>query len=160
MLLQSSRFAVSSFRAKTFLSRVYVSAFSRDRFIKQLYIQLKSIHCVNSSARSSLFEIHIILTKPFQSSQSWHQLSFYENKILVQNCLHNEWTLALQFQERRTLTHFPFTGALLLSRWTKNVVTSVFSNTGALVALICNKLFPWNIYANEAYIILIAWTSL
>ena len=29
----------------------------------------------------------------FQASQSWHQMSVYENKILVQNCLQNEWTL-------------------------------------------------------------------
>ena len=45
------------------------------------------------SARSSVYEKRIVLTKPFQASQRWHQLSIYENKILVQNCLHNEWTL-------------------------------------------------------------------
>ena len=44
-------------------------------------------------ARSSVCEERILLTKPFQASQSWHQLSVYENKILVQNCLLNEWTL-------------------------------------------------------------------
>ena len=45
------------------------------------------------SARSSLYEKRILLTKPFQARQSWHQLSVYENKILVQKCLLNEWTL-------------------------------------------------------------------
>ena len=40
------------------------------------------------SARSSVYEKRILLTKPFQASQSWHQLSVYENMIL------NEWTLA------------------------------------------------------------------
>ena len=33
----------------------------------------------------------------FEDSQSWHQLSVYENKILVQNCLQNEWTLNKSF---------------------------------------------------------------
>ena len=41
------------------------------------------------SARSSVYE-KIILIKPFQASQSWHQLSVYESKILVQNCWHND----------------------------------------------------------------------
>ena len=45
------------------------------------------------SARSSVYENKILLTKPFQASQSWHQLSVYENKILLQNCLQNDWTL-------------------------------------------------------------------
>ena len=39
-------------------------------------------------AQSSVYEKRILLTKPFQASQSWHQLSVYENMIL------NEWTLA------------------------------------------------------------------
>ena len=46
------------------------------------------------SAQSLFFVKGILLTKPFQASQSWNQLSFYENKILVQNCLLSEWTLA------------------------------------------------------------------
>ena len=46
------------------------------------------------SAQSLFFVKGILLTKPFQASQSWNRLSFYENKILVQNCLLNEWTLA------------------------------------------------------------------
>ena len=41
------------------------------------------------SARSSVYEDKILLTKSFQASQSWHQLSVYENKIFVQNCLQN-----------------------------------------------------------------------
>ena len=45
------------------------------------------------SARPSFFEKGILLTKHFHASQSWHQLSFYESKILVQNCLLNEWIL-------------------------------------------------------------------
>ena len=48
------------------------------------------------SARSSFFEKGLLLTKPFQASKSWHQLSVYENKILVQNCLNNKWTLVLE----------------------------------------------------------------
>ena len=56
--------------------------------------RLKSIHWVNSSARSSFFEKGIILTKPFQPSQSWHQLSFFEKGIIVQNFLLSEWALA------------------------------------------------------------------
>ena len=54
---------------------------------------LKSIHWVSSSARSSFFEKGIILTKPFQPSQSWHQLSFFEKGIIVQNFLLSEWAL-------------------------------------------------------------------
>ena len=49
---------------------------------------LKSIHWVNNSAQSSFFEKGILLTKP-----DWHQLSYNENKIIVQNCLLNEWIL-------------------------------------------------------------------
>ena len=45
-------------------------------------IALKSIHWVNSSARSSFFEKGIILTKPFQHSQSWQQLPFFEKGII------------------------------------------------------------------------------
>ena len=56
---------------------------------------LKSIHWVNSSARSSFFEKGIILTKPFQPSQSWHQLSFFEKGIIVQNFLLSEWGLVI-----------------------------------------------------------------
>ena len=48
---------------------------------------LKSIHWVNCSVRSSLFEKGIIHTKPFQPSQSGHQLSFFEKGIIVQNFL-------------------------------------------------------------------------
>ena len=49
---------------------------------------LKLIHFVNSVLRSSFFEKGILLTKLFQASQSWHQLSFYEkwfawNLILI-----------------------------------------------------------------------------
>ena len=33
------------------------------------------------------------LTKPFQPSQSWHQLSFFEKGIIVQNFLLSEWAL-------------------------------------------------------------------
>ena len=48
----------------------------------------------------------ILLTKPFQASLSWHQLSFYENKICVQNCLLDEWILvAVQIY---LLHHSPF----------------------------------------------------
>ena len=54
---------------------------------------LKSIHWVNSSARSSLFEKHIILTKPFQPNQSWQLMSFFEKDIIVQYFLLSEWTL-------------------------------------------------------------------
>ena len=39
----------------------------------------------------------ILLTRNFQASQSWHQLTVYENKILVQNCLLIEWTLTYLF---------------------------------------------------------------
>ena len=49
------------------------------------------------SARSSVYEKRILLTKPFLASQSWHQLSVFENKILLQNCLLNEWTLDSSF---------------------------------------------------------------
>ena len=49
------------------------------------------------SAWSSVYENKVLLTKPFQASQSWHQMSVYENKILVQNCLLNEWILVFIF---------------------------------------------------------------
>ena len=45
------------------------------------------------SAQSSFFEKGILLNKPCQASQSWHQLSFFEKGILVQYNLLNEWTL-------------------------------------------------------------------
>ena len=47
-------------------------------------LMLQAIHSV--SAWSSVYEKRILLTKPLQASQSWHQLSVYANKILVQNC--------------------------------------------------------------------------
>ena len=59
-------------------------------------VKLKAIHFVNTqtvSTQSSDLDKRILLTKPFQASQSWHQLSVYENKIRAQNCLLNEWTL-------------------------------------------------------------------
>ena len=37
------------------------------------------------SARSSFYENKVLLTKPFQACQNWHQVSVYENKVLVQN---------------------------------------------------------------------------
>ena len=54
---------------------------------------LKAIHFVNS-----VCAIFILCKKDprhqtFQATQSWYRLSFYENKIFVQNCLLNEWTL-------------------------------------------------------------------
>ena len=60
---------------------------------KKFQYKLKSIHWVNGSAWSSFFEKGIILTKPFQPSQSWHQLSFFEKGIIVQNFLLSEWAL-------------------------------------------------------------------
>ena len=51
------------------------------------------------SAGSSVYENKILLTKPFQASQNWHQLSVYENKILAQNCLQNEWTLSHNWEK-------------------------------------------------------------
>ena len=58
-----------------------------------LFCLLKAIHFVNLavSSRSSVYEKKDFLTKSFQPSQSWHQLSVYKNKNLVQNCLHKEW---------------------------------------------------------------------
>ena len=44
------------------------------------------------SAKSSIHENKILLTKPFQASQSWHQLSVYENKILVQSIFDYQWS--------------------------------------------------------------------
>ena len=32
----------------------------------------------------SVYKNKVLFTKPFQASQSWHQLSVYENKVLVQ----------------------------------------------------------------------------
>ena len=64
---------------------------------------LKSIHWEKSSARSSFFEKGIILTKPFQPSQSWHQLSFFEKGIIVQNFLLSEWALLQLLFEKRNL---------------------------------------------------------
>ena len=57
------------------------------------------------SAWSSVYEKRILLTKLFQAIQSWHQLSVYENKILVQNCLQNEWTLVNFFLSFYMQTH-------------------------------------------------------
>ena len=70
------------------------------------------------SARSSLYENEILLAKPFQSSQSWHQLSVYENKILVQNFLQNEWILGIV-----AYTIFPF----ILIYWSKVWIQFLFS---------------------------------
>ena len=56
---------------------------------------LKSIHWVNSSARSSFFEKHIILTKPFQPARADISCSFFEKHIIVQNFLLSEWALVL-----------------------------------------------------------------
>ena len=52
------------------------------------------------STWSSFFEKGILLIKPLKASQSWHPLSFYENRILVQKCILNEWVL------RKTLKKF------------------------------------------------------
>ena len=56
-------------------------------------ILLKSIHWVNSSARSSFFEKHIILTKPFQPTRADISCSFSEKDIIVQSFLLSEWAL-------------------------------------------------------------------
>ena len=56
---------------------------------------LKSIHWVNSFARSSFFEKHIILTKPFQPARADISCSFFEKHIIVQNFLLSEWALTL-----------------------------------------------------------------
>ena len=58
-------------------------------------IGLKSIHWVNSFARSSFFEKHIILTKPFQPARADISCSFFEKHIIVQNFLLSEWALTL-----------------------------------------------------------------
>ena len=55
--------------------------------------QIKSIHWVNISARSSFFEKHIILTKPFQPARADISCSFFEKHIIVQNFLLSEWAL-------------------------------------------------------------------
>ena len=60
-------------------------------------ILLKSIHWVNSSARSSFFEKHIILTKPFQPARADISCSFFEKHIIVQNFLLGEWALIEDF---------------------------------------------------------------
>ena len=54
---------------------------------------LKAFHFVNRVCTIFRYENKILFTKPFQANQSWHQLSVYENKFLVQICLRNEWTL-------------------------------------------------------------------
>ena len=53
---------------------------------------LKAIHFVNSVCTIFSLWKKILLTKPCQASQSWHQLSVYENKINFQNYLLIEWT--------------------------------------------------------------------
>ena len=50
------------------------------------------------SARCSFYEKGIILAKSFQASHSWHKLSFYEWKILVQNCSFDKWILVRKSQ--------------------------------------------------------------
>ena len=60
---------------------------------------LKTI-CSAMSAWSSVYENKFHLTKPFQTSQSWHQVSVYEKKVLVQRLHsgrygHNNETLIL-----------------------------------------------------------------
>ena len=59
--------------------------------------RLKSIHWVNISARSSFFEKHIILTKPFQPARADISCSFFEKHIIVQNFLVSEWALVPVF---------------------------------------------------------------
>ena len=55
--------------------------------------------CISDSKvkKNKFFLNKILLNKRFQVSQSWHQLTVYENKILVQNCLLIEWTLTYLF---------------------------------------------------------------
>ena len=72
---------------------LYLTDTVLNTILKSKATLLKSIHWVNSSARSSFFEKGIILTKPFQPSQSWHQLSFFEKGIIVQNFLLSRWAL-------------------------------------------------------------------
>ena len=62
-------------------------------------IFVKSIHWVNSSARSSFFEKDIILTKPFQPARADISCSFFEKHIIVQNFLLSEWALARHFSK-------------------------------------------------------------
>jgi hypothetical protein len=54
---------------------------------------LKLIHFVNSVCTTFTLWKRDPSHQTFPSHQSWHQLSFYENKILVQNFLLNEWIL-------------------------------------------------------------------
>ena len=67
-----------------------------DTFPKLIW-GLKSIHWVNSSAQSSFFEKHIILTKPFQPARADISCSFFEKHIIVQNFLLSEWALVYYY---------------------------------------------------------------
>ena len=64
---------------------------------RRFEFQLKSIHWVNSFARSSFFEKHIILTKPFQPARADISCSFFEKHIIVQNFLLSEWALVFKY---------------------------------------------------------------
>ncbi len=70
-------------------------------WLLELNRELLSVHIKGHlSCKKCLHDLQfmkkrILLTKPFQASQSWHQLSVYENKVLVQSCLQNERTLVL-----------------------------------------------------------------
>ena len=64
--------------------------------IRQILVTyLKFNYWVNSFARSSFFEKHIILTKPFQPARADISCSFFEKHIIVQNFLLSEWALTL-----------------------------------------------------------------
>ena len=59
------------------------------------------------SARTSVYENKVLLTKPFQASQSWQ---FMKTRSLCRHCLQNEWTLTGFFSsyEFRFISSYPF----------------------------------------------------
>ena len=81
-------------------SMYLVLPFPDSRFI------VKPIHFVNSVCTIFIFEKGILLAKPFQASQSWHQLSFYENKILVQSCLKKWMDFNINFKYEKLKRKF------------------------------------------------------
>ena len=91
---------------------LFISFFHKDCFndaFSFLYKCLKPIHFVNSVCTIFIFWKRDPSHQTFPSHQSWHQLSFYENKILEQNCFLNEFLAFSEYLNFTVLKHAALT---------------------------------------------------
>jgi hypothetical protein len=117
----------------------------------------------HSLCKQCLHDLHflkkgILLTKPFQASQIWHQLSIYENKILVQNCLLNEWILEfgiyfdhsgfefLLFTRRGWEICFFRVGSVFLVGPKKTIAVKNFRFTQITVLSHCDRFYSYSFH--------------